>query len=134
MVFTTEGIRRIEAMLRVQGIEGSQYYIKRCVGVGGDSLRIDPPYLYVNGKVIRGKAFDRIYSMANGYSGYTLVDGYLSSPEDVYKIAKDHFWAMGDNSAHSLDSRYWGAVPRKNLVGAALFVYWPFTKRWGLIR
>ncbi len=39
---------------------------------------------------------------------------------------------MGDNSRNSLDSRYWGTVPRKNIVGKALFIFWPISRRWGL--
>jgi signal peptidase I len=41
---------------------------------------------------------------------------------------------LGDNSYNSYDSRYWGAVPDANLVGRGLFVYWPFSQHWGLIR
>lgn len=133
-VFTTQGIARIEASLKAQGILGSQYYIKRCVGVGDDTLRVVPPYLYVNGDIQRGYPFERIYSMKDGYNGYTLGGAYLSTALDTYQIPPDHFWAMGDNSAHSLDSRYWGPVPRANLIGSAAFVYWPFGKRWGFIR
>jgi signal peptidase I len=41
---------------------------------------------------------------------------------------------MGDNTGHSADSRYWGSVPERNLLGPACLVYWPFTSpRWGLI-
>ncbi len=39
---------------------------------------------------------------------------------------------LGDNSRNSLDSRYWGTVPRKNIVGKALFIFWPISRRWGL--
>ncbi|HEY9154833.1 MAG TPA: S26 family signal peptidase [Opitutaceae bacterium] len=41
------------------------------------------------------------------------------------------YYAMGDNSYNSDDSRYWGPVPRANVVGRPLFIYFPFTKRWG---
>jgi signal peptidase I len=59
---------------------------------------------------------------------------YLSSASDEVFVPEDKFWAMGDNSANSLDSRYWGYVPRENLVGTAFITYWPFTKRWGLVQ
>jgi signal peptidase I len=38
---------------------------------------------------------------------------------------------LGDNSKFSEDSRYWGFVPRRNIVGKALFVFWPISRRWG---
>jgi signal peptidase I len=42
-----------------------------------------------------------------------------------FNLKKDEFWAMGDNSAKSADSRTWGPVPRDLLIGKAFFVYWP---------
>jgi signal peptidase I len=135
-VFKTTNIPYIENKNRWSGIEGSQYYIKRCVGVPSDTLRIEHPYLYVNGEIIREpKAFERVHSRQNGYHGYMNIKGtaFLSSPADTFSIESDRYWAMGDNSGNSEDSRFWGPVPRENLVGTGFFVYWPFTSRWGLI-
>jgi len=42
------------------------------------------------------------------------------------------FVALGDNSGNSLDSRYWGFVPEKAVIGKAFFIYYPFTRRWGV--
>ena len=41
---------------------------------------------------------------------------------------------MGDNSYNSSDSRYWGSVPERNLVGPGLFCYFPLGRNWGVIR
>jgi len=49
-------------------------------------------------------------------------------------VPKHGYFALGDNSNNSYDSRYWGPVPEENLVGRGLFVYWPFNSHWGLIR
>lgn len=137
-VFKTTNITGIEERLRMQGIEGSQYYIKRCVGIPNDDLRIDEPYLYVNGAVVHSPAFDRIYSRQNGYRGYTIlsVQGqpYLNSPNETYRVPANGYWAMGDNSYNSYDSRFWGPVPEENLVGTGFMVCWPFSQRWGLIQ
>src|SRR5207302_5769655 len=50
-VFKTTNIREIERQLRLQGQEGSQFYIKRLAGIPGDQLRIDPPHLFINGQL-----------------------------------------------------------------------------------
>ena len=52
----------------------------------------------------------------------------------TFTVPRDGYFAMGDNSYNSYDSRYWGPVPVENLVGRGLFVYWPFFPHWGLIR
>lgn len=133
-VFTTEKIDGIESGLRLRGIEGSQYYIKRCVALGGDLLQVRPPELWINGAPATETACIRVASRLDGYPGYTLGQSYLNNPNETYRVPGHDYWAMGDNSPNSFDSRGWGAVPASNLVGKGAFVYWPFTKRWGLIQ
>ena len=53
---------------------------------------------------------------------------------DRLRCRENGYFALGDNSYNSYDSRYWGPVPDENLVGRGLFVYWPFYPHWGLIR
>jgi signal peptidase I len=137
-VFTTKGIEGIEKDFPMRGIAGSQYYIKRCVGVPKDTLRIEAPYLFVNGKVIDDNPMvAKVQAAKEGYRGYTSnLPGilFLADPQQTYQLAKDNFWAMGDNSFNSFDSRGWGPVPRENLVGTGFVAFWPFGKRWGWIR
>jgi signal peptidase I len=113
---------------------GSPFYIKRLAGVPGDRLRIDPPFLYVNGKKAEGYGFARVMSATPPYRGYALGREYLSQPDRSFTVPQDGYFALGDNSYNSYDSRYWGTVPDANLVGRGLFVYWPFNQHWGLIR
>jgi signal peptidase I len=135
-VFKTTGIKFIEHSLRMQGLEGSQYYIKRLVGLPGDRLRVDPPSLFVNGKVAGGRGSRRVMAAQGDYKGYSPgpEGGLLSSPAREYRLPNNAYFAMGDNSYNSSDSRFWGPVPELNLTGRGLFVYWPFGKHWGLIR
>lgn len=134
-VFTTNGIWGIESNNRRKGIRGGQFYIKRCTGVPGVELSLEEPYLFSNGDLLDNRpVFEKIYSRQNGYSGYAYGQTFLTEPGAILPVRADQYWAMGDNSAHSLDSRAWGTVPRKNLVGTGFFVYWPFTKRWGFIQ
>src|SRR6266403_1361345 len=113
---------------------GSPFYIKRLGGLPGDTLRIDPPFLYVNGKKAEGYGFERVMSAKPPYRGYASGHEYLSRPDQVFSVPRNGYFALGDNSYNSYDSRYWGPVPDVNLVGRGLLVYWPFYPHWGLIR
>lgn len=134
-VFRTTGIRRIV----VAPDMGSQYYIKRLAGLGGQTLRIDPPRLFIGENVAELPVFRRVMSMQDGYQGYSNssagggVFPILGSPDDTYKVPHGTYFALGDNSYNSSDSRYFGPVPEQNVVGRGLFVYWPILGRWGLI-
>ncbi|MEY2525618.1 MAG: signal peptidase, partial [Verrucomicrobiota bacterium] len=111
----------------------TQFYIKRLAGLPNDTLRIAPPKLYVDGKVAEGYGFGRVMEAKDGYRGYFLK-GHLSDSSKTFRVPQQTYYAMGDNSDNSFDSRYWGPVPERNLVGRGLFVYWPFVPHWGLIR
>src|SRR5437899_5355617 len=113
---------------------GAPFYIKRLAGLPGNTLRIDPPFLYVNGKKAEAYGFERVMSAKPPYRGYALGHEYLSQPDRTFTVPQHGSFALGDNSYNSYDSRYWGAVPDANLVGRGLFVYWPFNPHWGLIR
>ena len=124
---------------RIEGIGLDQYYIKRLVGVPGDKLRLQEPVVYRNGVEISGaEAFERNAKRSGQYRGYFNADPrmgakFLQAGQEV-TVPVDGFFAMGDNSGNSQDSRYWGFVPLKDAVGKPILIYYPFTKRWGLAR
>jgi signal peptidase I len=72
----------------------------------------------------------------NGYRGYSNMYQFpfLSAPDDTFTVPDRGYFALGDNSYFSRDSRDFGPVPDENVTGKGLFVYWPFSERWGLIR
>lgn len=133
-VFKTTGIRAIEAGLPA-GVQ-SQHYIKRLVGLPGDTLQISPPELLINGEPASEPMMRKVMSCRDGYRGYANIPGfpYLSHPSATYTVPQASYFALGDNSYHSSDSRYWGSVPGRNLTGRGFWVYWPLTRRWGLIQ
>jgi signal peptidase I len=129
-VFRTDNIPEIHPDPQM----GSPFYIKRLAGLPGDTLRIDPPSLYVNGNIPKGYGFDRVMREIPPYRGYAPGALYLTKPNSSFMVPQDGYFALGDNSYNSSDSRYWGVVPKENLVGRGLLVYWPFYPHWGLIR
>jgi signal peptidase I len=117
----------------------SQFYIKRLAGLPGDQLRVDPPRLFVNGQLAEAYGCQRVMSMKDGYGGYgngfaSFLLPIMRTPDDPYTVPDKHYFAMGDNSYHSSDSRDWGPVPERNIMGHGVFVYWPFGPHWGFIR
>jgi signal peptidase I len=147
-VFSTAGI----PLLTPPG-QPSQYYIKRLAGVPGDTLRIDPPRLFLGEGQADDPRFQKVMSGSlenpkDGYRGYgngVLVPGYdqqvfvdrmrhLSSPRETFTVPDRAYVALGDNSYNSYDSRGWGTVPESNVMGRAVLVYWPFIPHWGRIR
>ncbi|HTB62077.1 MAG TPA: signal peptidase I [Opitutales bacterium] len=112
-----------------------QYYIKRLVGAPGDVLEVRRPVLYRNGLPNTGAAeFDNNAKQVGNYPGYfngrpgSALYLFAGSP---FTVPDRHYFAMGDNSPTSYDSRYWGPVPAENVVGRAVFIIYPFTSRWG---
>jgi len=122
MVFYTTGI---------QGLPQGTHYIKRMCGLPNEDVSISEPNLVINGSVVSGpETIARISRRDPGYAGYQLA-GNFTSEDYKWKLSDGEYFAMGDNTGNSRDSRYWGSVPAKNLVGPAAFVYWPISKRWG---
>ena len=144
-VFCTENIFTGDGVPLTQ-LSG-YYYVKRLAGLPGDTLRIVGNQLLVkpagDDRFHRiqdlAPVFAKLYSGQGGYQGHTNSPGdtncafYLASPEAEFTVPPDHYFMLGDNTKFSSDSRIWGTVPRRNIVGRALFVFWPFSRRWGRV-
>ena len=134
-VFSTrdiQGIRMDDPNVR------SEFYIKRLAAEAGDTLRIDAPRLYRNGVLAPEAGFQHVMGAENGYRGYSNPPAvyqfhFLLTPSDTFTLPPKSYFALGDNSYNSSDSRAWGVVPEQNVVGRGLFVYWPFTHHWGFV-
>ena len=133
IVFTTENIKSPTQPL------GGYYYIKRLVGLPGDTLKIVDRMLYIKPEgaaefhpaTAFSDKFKRLYSMEGGYQGHIASE--LLGPGLELKVPENMYFALGDNTANSLDGRNWGFIPRKNMIGRALNIFWPLSRRWGFV-
>ncbi len=133
-VFTTKHIRGIAVPFE----QGAQHYIKRLAGVPGDELEVISPKLMHNGHEAEEFGFKRVMQgtqqrPVDGYRGYGDPRSVGGSIHHI-NLRDEEYFAMGDNSYNSSDSRVWGTIPERNLVGPALFCYWPLTSHWGRIK
>lgn len=99
-------------------------FIKRLVAFGGESVEIRDGKILVEGKELDDPAsFGKFY-----YYNHDPFGG----PNETVTVPPDSYYVLGDNSANSTDSRFWGFVPKKNVLGRAFFRWWP-PRRMGLI-
>jgi signal peptidase I len=130
-------IRRGDIIVFRYPVDPAQHFVKRVIGLPGDRIRLRHSRVYINGRVLnepyvvfkehfpdefrdnfpRGNGFNENVSVDWAKRLHTLVeDGELIVPHGQY-------FALGDNRDQSLDSRYWGFVPRENIIGRPMLIY-----------
>ena len=93
-------------------------FVKRVVGLPGEQVEVRQGEVYINGNRV---------PLPEPY----VTEHDRSNMEPIYLMDKEYF-VLGDNRAHSNDSRAWGPVPEPNMVGKVWFVYWP-VKKWNIL-
>ncbi|WP_246046716.1 signal peptidase I [Pontiella desulfatans] len=115
VVFSTDGISHKQ-------VRPGSVYVKRIVGLPGETIRINPPHLVVDGRTIRKPIPFRTLDYENA--------GQLATPDDYIELGKHDYLVFGDNTGknQSLDGRYFGAIPRSCIIGRVNTIYWPFSR------
>jgi len=111
--------KRGDVIVFIYPEDKSKDFIKRLVGFPGDVVEIKGGSIYINDKPAPEAIFNQIYYYNRGQ---------LDAPGQKMVVPKDSYFVLGDNSATSKDSRYWGFVPKNNLLGQAIIIYWPLQR------
>lgn len=126
------------------------HFVKRVVGLPGDKIEYKSEKLYINGKLMtqeadgqydfksganRKQSLNKYSEMLENMTHDILIDPRRSSSQTLkFDVPADQYFVMGDNRNYSNDSRYWGFVPDKNVVGKAFFIWfsWDWSNGGGV--
>jgi len=128
-------------------IDIQQNYVKRLIGMPGDRIHLENKTVFLNGKALVEPYTQHVFtnlleyrdnfpkdpqSDPNVYDrARQMLDEHMLNGEVV--VPEASYFAMGDNRDNSLDSRYWGFVPRENIIGKPLLIFWSYdapTEDW----
>ncbi len=93
-------------------VDERQFFVKRIIGLPGDTIRIERGVVYRNGSPLEEPYIE--------HESYETIVGRI--------IQEGEYYVLGDNRAQSDDSRRWGSVPEENIIGEVWFTYWPFNR------
>ncbi len=118
------------------------YVVKRIIGLPGDRIHLRNGVVYRNGVALEEPYVDHDQDRPDSYrKDFPAVPAAPEDPNiwsnwaaelpshiqgDDIVVPPDHYFGMGDHRAVSLDSRYWGFIPKENVVGRPMFIYWSF--------
>ena len=136
-------IKRGDIVVFLSPSEPGLYVVKRIMGIPGDRLHLRDGVVYRNGEKLnepyvmhKGPLFydpyrDNFPAVAPSEAYNVTAEWKLLLPSHVegddVVVPKDSYFGMGDNRDVSLDSRYWGFIPKENVIGRPMFVYWSFS-------
>jgi signal peptidase I len=122
-VLPVRPIRRGDILVFKYPEEPDRDFIKRVIGLPGETVELRAKKIYINGKPL-DEPYVHFLRPASALSEVTSAD--VSENYGPVTVPSDQFFVMGDNRDNSQDSRYWGFLPRDYVKGKALIIYWSY--------
>jgi signal peptidase I len=119
-------------------VRPEQHFVKRVIALSGDRVRMEAKQVFVNGKPLQEPYVIHRSSRRDSYrDDFPRLDVLNANVETRWSqqlrtwvrngeltVPPGQYFVLGDNRDESLDSRYWGFVPRENIIGRPLLIYW----------
>jgi signal peptidase I len=119
-------IRRGDVIVFKYPEDRERDFIKRVIGLPGETLEVKDKRVYINGTKI-DESYVHFLEPPQGSASYSEVTSYdLRERYGPVTIPADKYFVMGDNRDNSQDSRYWGLLPRDDVKGRAVMIYWSY--------
>ena len=137
-VLPYEDVKRGDIIVFRYPVDIKQTFVKRAIGVPGDHIRLIDKNLILNGHAVNEPYVYHKTEYIDSYRDNFPSDPNVHVSESAIDMLTNHMkdgevivppgcvFAMGDNRDSSLDSRYWGFVPRENIIGKPLIIYWSY--------
>ncbi|HYT73450.1 MAG TPA: signal peptidase I [Vicinamibacterales bacterium] len=123
-VLPVRSIRRGDVIVFKYPDEPDRDFIKRVIGLPGETVELRNKKVYVNGKALDEPYVHFLTPPSTDYQEVTSSD--VRERFGPVTVPADHYFVMGDNRDNSQDSRYWGFLPRGYVKGKALMIYWSY--------
>ena len=112
VAYLFSGPQRGDVVVFHYPLDTSKDFIKRIVGIPGDSIRTTSSDVFVDGQVLHEPYISQSFNFVS----------------QTWKLGPEQFFVMGDNRDNSLDSRTWGPLDKSYIIGKAVAVYWPINQ------
>jgi signal peptidase I len=119
-------IRRRDVIVFKYPEEPDRDFIKRVIGLPGETLEVREKKVYINGSALDEPYAHYLAPAADESQYHEITSSDVRERYGPVTVPPDHYFMMGDNRDNSQDSRYWGFLPRENVKGRALLIYWSY--------